>query len=647
MSLSRLLGRPADEIIAVVVGAATFALYVNALAPTLLTADAAEFQLACNVLGIAHPTGYPLYLMLGWLWSHLVPLGDAAYRINLLSALFAALAVGLLYPLILLVLETAVDSLSRRSVRAVAIIATLSLAMSRTFWSQAVRAEVYALNSLFVVATLFLLLLWSRTRSHKTLYLAALVYGLSLTHHRTMILLGPACVLFVWLTDRSMLTDLKSLGKLLLLILVPQLLYLYIPLRAPATPYLHIDLAPGPTLELYDNTLGGFVGFVMGEMFRGELGLQASLWDRLTMAAVSLVRQLGIAGIALGLLGVVKLAIGRPNPASRRALGLLGVSYLGVVGFTLVYFIGDIHVLYTPSYIIFAIWMALGMAWIIAAVGNVRFWAFRSAWPFSEYVLVGLFTLLPLSLLWNNYHRVDKSQDYQARQWAEGILSQPIPEGAILVSNDRNEITPLLYLQHVEGARPDLITMFPLMLPGEEYSNVVRVIDGVIDLGRPIYLVKPVPGLEIKYQMEPFGPLVQVVGPSITGEPGYRVDLALNESVILLGYDLEPYSPLPGEELHVTLYWQVKEDLVEDYHSYVHLVDEEGNVVAQSDHQPGGSYYPTSLWQPAEILLDQHVFAIPIDGTESTLQLLAGMYLYPSLEPLGELLDLGRLDLAR
>jgi len=647
MSLPRRLGGRADLIIGVVVGAATFALYVKTLAPTVLMADAAEFQLACYLGGIAHPTGYPLYLMLGWLWSHLVPLGDAAYRINLLSALFATLAVGLLYPLILLVLETAVDSLSRRSVRAVAVIATLSLAVSRTFWSQALRAEVYALNSLFVVAILFLLLLWSRTRSHRTLSLAALVYGLGLTHHRTIILLLPACVLFVWFTERSALTDLKSLGKLLLLILVPQLLYLYIPLRAPATSYLHIDLAPGRTLELYDNTPGGFLGFVMGEMFRGELGLKASLWERLTMAAASLVKEFGIAGIALGLLGVVKLAIGRPNAASRRVLVLLGVSYLGIVGFTLVYFIGDIHVFYTPSYIIFAVWMAVGMAWIIEAVRNVRFSAFPRAWRLSGYVLIGLFTLLPLSSLWNNCHRVARSDDYRARQWAEEILSQPIPEGAILVSNDRNEIIPLLYLQHAEGVRPDLITMFPLMLPGEEYSNVVRVIDGVIDLGRPIYLVKPMPGIEIKYQMEPFGPLVQVAGPAITGEPERSTNLAVSDSLVLIGYDLDPEPPRSGEELHVTLYWGVKEDLAEDYHSYVHLVDEEGNVVAQSDHQPGGSYYPTSLWQPAEMLLDEHVFAIPIDGTESTLQLLAGMYLYPSLEPLGELPVLGRLDLAR
>ncbi|MGB3904428.1 MAG: DUF2723 domain-containing protein, partial [Anaerolineae bacterium] len=138
----RAKARP-DLIIALLVGGASFAVYVKTLAPTLLMADAAEFQFACYLLGVAHPTGYPLYLILGWLWSHLVPLGDVAFRINLLSAVFAALAMGLLYPLILDVLRRTVRSVDRHLLRATAVIATLTLAFSRTFWSQAVKAEVY------------------------------------------------------------------------------------------------------------------------------------------------------------------------------------------------------------------------------------------------------------------------------------------------------------------------------------------------------------------------------------------------------------------------------------------------------------------------------------------------------------------------
>jgi hypothetical protein len=651
MNLWRAAKARADLIIAVLLGAASFVLYLKTLAPTLLMADGAEFQFASYLLGIAHPTGYPLYLILGWLWSHLLPVGDVAYRINLLSAVFAAGAIGLMYTLTLYILRTTSKNLPRPSLRPIAVVSTLTLAVSSTFWSQSVRAEVYALNSLFVVATLYLLLRWAgqESKPSRTLCLAAFVYGLSLTHHRTMLLLLPAYVLFVWFTDRTALTNLKSLAKLLILVLVPLLLYLYIPWRAPATPYLHMDLAPGRQLELYDNTLRGFLGFVMGEMFRGELGYQASLFERLAMAGVSLANQFTVVGILLGILGLVRLGVGR-----WKELLLLGLSYLGVVIFTFFYFIGDIHVLYTPSYIIFAIWIALGMGWITDAVTvrSVRFSASEGL-KFSlrarlvrgmrvgPYILIPLFALLPLSLLLENYHRADRSNHYQARQWAEEILAQPMPEGAILVSNDRNEITPLLYLQQVEGIRPDLVTLFPLILSGEEYANVVRVIDSVINLERPLYLVKEMPGLEIKYEMELFGPLVEVLSPAVTQEPQNPTDLALNDSLLLVGYDVERSELSPGEGLHVALYWHVEEELGEDYHSYVHLVDEAGNALAQSDHQPGGDYYPTSLWQLGETLLDAHALAIPGGAPAGAHSLNAGMYLYPSMEPLGEGVTLG------
>lgn len=658
MNLPQRASRHLDLLVAALLGVVSLALYVKTLAPTLLMADSAEFQFACYLGGIAHPTGYPLYLMLGWLWSHLLPLGDVAYRINLLCALFSAIAVGLMYRLSLQVLRVTFDDLPSPLLRAAAVVATLTLAFSRTFWSQALRAEVYALNSLFVVATLSLLLRWARpqSRSRATLYLAALVYGLSLTHHRTMILFLPACVVFVWLTDRSVLTDLRSLGRLLALVLVPQLLYLYIPWRAPATPYLHVYLGPGRQLELYENTVQGFLGFVMGSMFRGELGYQASLLERLAMAWDFLVRQFGLAGIVLGVLGVVRLGMPRRGAGTRHAVSLqhrvlllLGLSYLGVVTFCLFYFIGDIHALFTPSYVIFAIFIGLGMAWImqgLVILGQRLGSSLRSR-RFRDCVLVLLFALLPVSLLVNNYHRVDKTGDYRARQMWDEILAQPIPQGAILVSNDRNEITPLLYLQQVEGLRPDLVGLFPLILPGEGYSNTVRVIDSVIDVERPIYLIKEMPGLEIKYRLEHFVPLVQVLGPAMARPPAHPTNLSLNDSLVLVGYDLEPETPTEGQELRVTFYWYVQAELAENYHSYVHLLDEAGNVVAQSDHRAGGEYYPTSLWRPGETLVDRHDLGSAPGAPPAEYELQAGMYRYPSLEALGGALHLGQATVHR
>ncbi len=212
---------------------------------------------------------------------------------------------------------------------------------------------------------------------------------------------------------------------------------------------------------------------------------------------------------------------------------------------------------------------------------------------------------------------------------------------------DRDDITPLLYLQHVEGRRPDLVELFPLILPGETYSNVVRVIDSVMDVERPLYLIKEMPGLEIKYRLEPFGTLVQVLGPAMTHPPEHPMNLPLNGSLVLVGYNLEPDPPTPGQESRLTLYWQVQEELGEDYHSYVHLLDEAGNVVAQSDHRPGGEYYPSSLWRPGETLTDQHDLLSVATLLPGRYEIQAGLYRYPSLEALGGALHPGQTVLGR
>jgi len=195
--------------------------------------------------------------------------------------------------------------------------------------------------------------------------------------------------------------------------------------------------------------------------------------------------------------------------------------------------------------------------------------------------------------------------------------------------------------------RPDLLTMFPLMLPGEEYSNVVRVIDGVLDVDRRLFLVKPMPGLEVKYQLQPVGALVEVSGPAMTGQPEHAVRMTLNGSLTLVGYDLESGQPAPGEDLVVALYWQAETQLAKDYHTYVHLLDEAGQVIAQSDHRPGQEYYPTSLWQPGETLLDEHLLSVPGGMPAHVVTLVAGAYEYPSLAPLGSTLTLGELPIIR
>jgi hypothetical protein len=149
-------------------------------------------------------------------------------------------------------------------------------------------------------------------------------------------------------------------------------------------------------------------------------------------------------------------------------------------------------------------------------------------------------------------------------------------------------------------------------------------------------------GLEIKYRLQKVDSLVEVVSPAVAGEPGHKRNIVWNGALELVGYDQEPHSVRPGEELKVALYWQAQ-GLKGVYSSYVHLVGDDGKVLAQSDHQPGGVYYPTSLWREGEILRDEHRLPIPATAPPGAYSLLVGMYDSQTGKPLEEGMVVGKV----
>lgn len=640
-----------DLLIAVLLGAASFAVDAATLAPTVLAGDGGEFQFVPYLLGVAHPTGYPLYTILGWLWSHLLPVGDVAYRMNLFSAFWAALAVALLYPLTRSLLRQVLPALSASIGRLIAIVASITFAVTPTLWSQAVIAEVYGLHTFFVVLIFYLLLAWGERRQPRHLLLSALAFGLGLTHHSTTVLLAPAILAYIVLVDRRVFLDRRLLLKGLVLLLVPLLLYLYIPLRAPHTPYLRLPLTEGRELVLYENTLPNLLDFVMGGPFSGSVDFSVDLGERLTMTWNLLRNEVTWAGVILALVGVVGLATGIPRTGSMRegaagggsrrhlaVLALTGLTYLASVAFNLVYTIGDIFVMYIPSYLIVSLWIAVAAGMVASLVGRRRA---------AGVLLVLLFLALPLGLLLSNAAALDQSGNTVARTQWETLLAEPLPPDAILISNDRNEIMPMWYFQYVDGIRPDLLGLFPLVTP--DYPTVGKVLDLALSTGRPVYLIKEMPGIEIKVDVEPEGLPWRVGGLAASAEPAFVRNDVLGNVVTLVGYDLSPLTPLPGDSVHVSLTWEALRPLDTVYHSYIHLLDPDGGRVAQSDRQPGGVHYPTTLWQPGERLRDDHLLRIPADAPPGAYSIVAGMYALSedgSLEPLGEPVTIGHLDLS-
>jgi len=627
--------RGLDLLIAGGLGLSALALYLRTLAPGLLPADAGEFQFTAPTLGLPHPTGYPLYTLLGWAWSHLVPYGDYAWRMNAFSALWGAATVGLLYGTATRFLTLAVGAdRMQPHLRLAALLAAAAFAVSPTFWSQAVLAEVYTLHAAFVALILGLTLRgagWGPDH----LFPLAVAFGLGLAHHRTTLLLLPGVVAYLLWTRVPWPTRPRAWLRLGLAFAWPLLLYLYVPWRGARADYLHLSLAPGQTLHLYEPSPQGFLAWVTGSTFAGALRTPRQAWAQAPLAWALLGQQFGGWGMALAVLGLARLAAGRRWPL----LALTGFTFLMQVAFNLFYGIGDVFVLYIPAHMLVALWLGLGTAMLAEAAAKVR--------PLPRLLSLSLAPAF-LAMLIPGAVRTGAAvaHSYQAdvRAAWQSLLAAGVPEGAILLSNDRDEMAPLLYLQQVEGIRRDVIGLFPLIAPGPTWSDIGAVADAALATGRPVYLIKPMPGLEVKFHLEPRGGLMQVVGPAVTKPPTYATDLSFAGQVRLAGYDADLAALRPGGTLVVALYWQPVQPLSDNYHTFVHLLNAAGEKVAQSDHPPGGVFYPTNLWRPGEMLRDQHALPLPDDLRPGRYRLLVGLYRYPSLQRLGEAALVGEVE---
>ena len=193
----------------------TLVLYTQTMAPTTSFWDTGEFITCSHVLGVPHPPGSPLYVLLGRVFS-LFPAGTIANRVVFMSVLASALAVWFTY-------QSAV-ALSRRAMGGEAlrsfgdardwtatlgsVVAALCLATSYTFWFNGTEAEVYAYSLFFVCGGLWLILYWEGTRhgagNDRWLFFIAYFFGLGGGLHLLCLLTIPSLVLLAWFGDRHL-----------------------------------------------------------------------------------------------------------------------------------------------------------------------------------------------------------------------------------------------------------------------------------------------------------------------------------------------------------------------------------------------------------------------------------------------------------
>jgi tetratricopeptide (TPR) repeat protein len=191
-----------DLTAAAIVFVVTTAVYIATLAPSVTLEDSGELITAATKFGVPHQPGYPLWTMSGFILSHLIPVGNLAWRINLQSALYGGIANALLTLLVChsgrWLLQRWTDPALQAAVRPycfyAGLLAGLTLGFSDVMWSQATIAAVHGtVNALFTNIILLLLYFWMlEPAKTERLIITVFVFGLGLTHHHTLIQIIPA-----------------------------------------------------------------------------------------------------------------------------------------------------------------------------------------------------------------------------------------------------------------------------------------------------------------------------------------------------------------------------------------------------------------------------------------------------------------------
>jgi len=404
-----------------------FAVYLVTLSPTVGLIDSGELAAGCYLLNILHPTGYPLYTMLGRLAS-LIPVGMVVNRVAVLSAALAACGVGLF---LLLGLRLGVS-------RTVAGAGALVLGFSFLVWAVAVDVEVYALTFVLV------LLLWLGTESAlRGGYLLVLAYltGLILTNHLsgTSAVLGAA--LSVVLSYRGRL--MRRIPGLALFFLLGVTPYLFLVLRARAGPL----LAWGDPVDIER-----FWWHVTGKQYRVWMFSRsfAEVLGNAGRGAALLARSLLYVLVPVVFYGAVRLFRRRRN----LAIGL-AASFVLAFGYTVDYSIPDIESYYLPCLVVLAVFGMVGLDGLMSNVDRRMSNAGRFGVRHLRIVIRQLPWLTGVVALLANFRVAGKQGDYVAHDFAMNTLASA-ERRATIITDNWDFYAPAFYLQHVERVRPDV-----------------------------------------------------------------------------------------------------------------------------------------------------------------------------------------------
>jgi hypothetical protein len=464
-----------------------FLVYLATLSPTTAFWDTSEYIAAAKVLGIPHPPGNPLFVILAHTFG-LLPLSESyAVRINLFAAFTSAAAAGLWF----LVAERWLRGIVReRWARyASAFGGVLVGATSWSVWNQStVNEKVYTVSLFSIALVMWLVVRWGDDEPgpHRDRWLVLIAYVLALTstNHLMGLLAVPALVVYVLWTDWRVLTRPTVLvGIVIAAVVGISLNYLWLPMRAGQYP----PINEGEPVGFFSQALKDVLNRVqygkpgLGERQASFTGQLANFWQYFSW---QFARDWGrLAGVATAIFTVLGLSGLLALWKSDRRAGIAGVALLGTLSIGLVFYMNfkygysqyldqpslarevrERDYFFIGSFAVFGAFVACGLGALMQSIvdGLRDRGTIKARWAAASPILALAF--VPLL---GNHSTASRAHETMARDFAYDILNSVEPYGILITAGD-NDTFPLWYAQEVEGIRPD-VTLANLSLMNTEW----------------------------------------------------------------------------------------------------------------------------------------------------------------------------------
>jgi hypothetical protein len=462
-------------------------MYLYTIAPTVSLWDCGEFIACSHILGVPHPPGTPFFVILGRIFDILFPFKEVAKRINLLSTLSTAIAGGFLYLIILKVVERFRENRGKKlplSVHLIAVFSAIGAGFSYSVWDTSVETEVYATSILILMMCLWLTLHWDEHRGERgdnnlllmLVYLIFLSFGI----HLLPLLLIPGILVFIMMSDMSMLKDPKFIAAAIVLVLIGVSTYLYLMVRAHANPAIN-EVNPTTWSKLMDVILRRQYGpmkmlprktqiktnfallpafFEQIKVFFKYFSWQFFPYPRELTRSIFLNWSSVIGTYIYLLTGLWGMFVHFQK--SRKTFWLFFILYI-LLSFGLVIYLNlkfspsdpnpahqdrevrERDYFWTPAFFLFMFYVSIGLYWIFDWVKkrNARY-------TWSVLVLAGLIGILPAVSNINSH--VNRRGNWIAHDYAYNLLTSP-KSYSILFTNGDNDTFPLWFLQEVKNFR--------------------------------------------------------------------------------------------------------------------------------------------------------------------------------------------------